>query len=347
MQAREPSLEFRSWGGGDQLEKAGVPVRKHYRELAFMGFVEVVKNLRTILRNFDQCKADILDFQPDVILLVDYPGFNLRMAKWAKAQGFKVIYYIAPQLWAWKKGRIKTFKSSVDHLLVILPFEETFFKKEGYQQVTYVGHPLLDHILSFKKDLNFRQSYPNPELPLIALLPGSRKQEIRTMLPIFLTISKSFPDHQFVIAGAPGQSLDFYQDIMTKTGIHLPVLFEQTYQLLAHSRAAVVTSGTATLETALFNVPQVVCYKGNAISFQIAKRIVQVDYISLVNLIAQKEVVTELIQEHFNLKRVKQALEELLIDSRRTQITNDYQLIREKLGDGGASDRAARLILDQ
>ena len=285
---------IRCWGG-DLMEAAGATVVKHYRDLAFMGFVEVIANLPTILKNIKFCKDDILNFKPDVIIFIDFPGFNLKIAEWAKDQSFKTVFYISPQIWAWKESRIKTIKKCVDKMLVILPFEKDYYKKFDYE-VDYVGHPLIEVIKDFKAN-PLGQSI-NTNKRIIALLPGSRKQEIKKKLPVMLEVSKSFPDYQFVIAKSPGQEDVFYEPFMT-TYHNVSAVKNQTYNLLNQASAALVTSGTATLETALFGVPEVVCYKGSAISYAIAKRIIKVKYISLVNLIMDRPVVKELIQDDF------------------------------------------------
>ena len=338
---QQPSLNIRCWGG-DLMQKAGGEVVKHYRDLAFMGFVEVVKNLPTILGNLSFCKKDILEFQPDALVLIDYPGFNLRIAKWAKKQGIKVIYYISPQIWAWNSKRVHAIKRDVDRMITILPFEKDFYAKYG-MEVDYVGHPLLDVVNDFKSDKTaFYNKWKLSEKPIIALLPGSRKQEIKTALEIMLQVVRNFPDHQFVVAGAPSQPTDYYQSIFEKTGVQLHLIENETYDLLSHSTAAIVTSGTATLETALFGVPQIVCYKGNAVSYQIAKRLVNVDYISLVNLIAGKEVVKELIQEEFNKKKLMVELTKILLAP--FEMKEEYIEINKLLGGSGASQKASSII---
>ncbi len=337
---RKPATDFRIWGG-DLMEAAGGVLVKHYRDLAFMGFWEVVKNLRTILRNIRFCKEDILTYQPDALILVDYPGFNLRIAEWAKKQGIKVIYYISPQVWAWNTKRVHKIKRIVDKMLVILPFEKEFYQQYDYE-VDFVGHPLLDAIEQRKAISAVASPLSLPEKPIIALLPGSRKQEIKRMLPMMLEMVDRFPDYQFIVAGAPSISEDYYKNIIqTKNTQILP---NQTYNLLQISHAALVTSGTATLETALFGVPQVVCYQGNPFSFRLAKRLVKVNYISLVNLILDREVVKELIQDDFNPTNLEQELSAILNKEKRTTIQADYKELNEKLGGAGASDRAAFLV---
>jgi lipid-A-disaccharide synthase len=349
---------IRAWGG-DKMRDAGAEIVKHYRELAFMGFLEVIKNLSTILDNLKFCKKDILQFQPDVLVLVDYPGFNLRIAKWAKEQGLKIIYYISPQVWAWKEGRVKSIKQVVDKMLVILPFEEQFYQKWDYK-VEYVGHPLVQVIEEFqsKKEHHFntwswRESTPDEEeqkrkKDLIALLPGSRKQEIEMKLPIMLEASKNLPGYRIVIAQAPGQPIEFYKKLISDNYSNIEVAFEgQAYVLLNQAKAALVTSGTATLETALFGVPEVVCYKGSNISYQIAKRLIKIKYISLVNLIMDKKVVTELIQNELTVDNLTKELNSILNDEEKIlQMKKDYADLKHLLQkESNASARAAQEIV--
>ena len=343
----DPSTEVRCWGG-DLMQQAGGVLVKHYKDLAFMGFVEVLANLRTIFKNIDFCKEDIQQYKPDALILVDYPGFNLRIAKWAHAQGLKVIYYISPQVWAWKENRVKQIKVTVDKMLVILPFEKEFYQKWQYP-VEYVGHPLVEVIDSFRAKSPAPQSsspLSDPSRPLIALLPGSRKQEILKKLPIMLQVCRFFPDHLFVVAKAPGLEDDFYTGLL-QAYPNVSSVRNDTYSLLSRAKAACVTSGTATLETALFGVPEVVCYKGSAVSYQIAKRLIKVKYISLVNLIMDKEVVKELIQDELNPENLRKELEGLLNDSaRQQQLRADYKNLKDILSQGGhASANAARSIL--
>jgi lipid-A-disaccharide synthase len=347
LKAIDANAKFRCWGG-DLMKSQGGELVKHYKELAFMGFTEVLLNIRTIFKNINFCKKDISEFKPDVIILVDYPGFNLRIAGFAKEKGFKVFYYISPQVWAWKQSRVHKIKRIVDRMFVILPFEEDFYKKFNYK-VDFVGHPLLDAVDSQSKSgpsfNEFVEKNNLEEKSIVALLPGSRMQEISTMLPLMLSIKKSFPDHQFVIAAAPSVPLSFYENLMK--GSDAKVIFNQTYELLRHAEAAMVTSGTATLETSLFNVPEVVCYKGSAISFFIARKLVKVKYISLVNLIMDKEIVKELIQSELNEINLKNELEKLLHDKvyRETMLEN-FSVLRSKLGGIGASAKTARLMID-
>ncbi len=339
--------QFRVWGG-DKMQEQGAVLVKHYRQLAFMGFYEVIANLRTIIRNLKFCKQDILDYQPDALILVDYPGFNLRIAGFAHQKGFKVFYYISPQIWAWKQSRVKKIRKFVDRMYVILPFEKDFYANHNVE-VDYVGHPLLDVIENEKSNLpealKFRSLNGLNEKPIIALLPGSRKQEISKILPEMLSVSPFYPDYQFIIAAASAIEMDYYQQFIDKSS--LKVIYHQTHSLLQNAAAALVTSGTATLETALMNVPEVVCYKGNWLSFQIAKRIVNVKYISLVNLIADKPVVTELIQDKLNTSSLKGELEKILEDENRNRIFRDYAQLRELLGNKGASALAAGLMVSR
>jgi lipid-A-disaccharide synthase len=340
----DSKAEIRFWGG-DLMQKVGGTLVKHYRELAFMGFAEVVMNLKTILNNIKFCKKDIEQFNPDVIIFIDYPGFNMRIAKWAKQKGIKTHYYIAPQIWAWKESRIKEIKRDFDRLFVILPFEKDFFEVKHNFPVDFVGHPLIDAIQNRKKtdEIEFKKVTNLDEKPIVALLPGSRKQEISKMLEIMLSITEDFPDYQFVIAGAPSQEFEFYKQFLSHKNVKF--ISNKTYDLLSISKAALVTSGTATLETALFKVPEVVCYKGGWISYQIAKRIITLKYISLVNLIMDKQVVTELIQNEFNSKRLKEELSKLLESGNRKKILHDYDVLESKLGGIGASEKTARLIV--
>ena len=334
----EPNAEVRFWGG-DLMQKVGGTLVKHYKDLAFMGFAEVVMNLQTIFKNIDFCKKDILAFNPDVIIFIDYPGFNMRIAKWAKEKGFDTHYYISPQIWAWKEGRIKAIKRDVNHMYVILPFEKDFYEKKHHYQVDYVGHPLLDEIDSFKKERanDFRKVHELDERPIIALLPGSRKQEISRLLSEMIQIVDDYPQFQFIIDGAPSLEFDFYKPFIKKENVKF--ISNDTYNLLNNAYAALVTSGTATLETALFKVPQVVVYKGNEISYQIAKRIIKLSYISLVNLIMDELVVTELIQKDCNPSNIKKEFEKLINNSSRSKILGKYHELEDKLGGVGASER--------
>ena len=345
LRDRDPQAEIRCWGG-DLMESAGADLVKHYRDLAFMGFVEVVANLPTILRNMRFCKQDILAFRPDVVIFIDYPGFNIPISKFARSQGLKTVFYISPQVWAWKEGRVRTLMQTIDRMLVILPFEQAFYRKWGWE-VDYVGHPLLEEIARRRSDPSLTGVIEKGQEPLVALLPGSRKQEIRQKLPVMLEVAKHFPEGRFVIAQAPRLE-DSFLDTFTAGYPNVERIKGATYGLLMKADAALVTSGTATLETALFGVPEVVCYKGNPISYQIAKRLVRVPYISLVNLIMEKEVVRELIQDEMNTRNLVEELHGLLYDhTRREQLSADYAALRTLLAAGGkASEAAADRIID-
>ncbi|MFY8182153.1 MAG: lipid-A-disaccharide synthase [Flavobacterium sp.] len=340
----DTNADIRFWGG-DLMQNVGGTLVKHYRELAFMGFAEVVMNLKTILNNIKICKLDIEKFNPDVIIFIDYPGFNMRIAKWAKERGIKTHYYISPQIWAWKESRIKDIKRDFDKLYVILPFEKDFYEVKHNFPVEFVGHPLIDaiHNRTVIDSESFRKEHKLDNKPIIAILPGSRKQEISKMLSVMLSVVDDFPEYQFVIAGAPSQEYSFYETFLNNKNIKF--ISNKTYDLLNNSHAALVTSGTATLETALFKVPEVVCYKGGWISYQIAKRIITLKYISLVNLIMDEEVVTELIQEECNPKRIKSELTKILDENHRKQLLKKYDDLEQKLGGIGASEKTAHLIV--
>lgn len=340
----DTTADIRFWGG-DLMQQVGGTLVKHYRELAFMGFAEVLLNLKTIFRNIKLCKTDIEQFQPDVLIFIDYPGFNMRIAKWAKLKGIPTHYYISPQIWAWKESRIKDIKRDFDKLYVILPFEKDFYEKKHHFPVEFVGHPLIDAIHNRKTidAVTFRKQNNLDERPIIALLPGSRKQEISKMLTLMLSVGNDFPDYQFVIAGAPSQEYSFYETFLK--GKNIKFISNETYNLLSHAHAALVTSGTATLETALFKVPEVVCYKGSWLSYQIAKRIITLKYISLVNLIMDEEVVTELIQEDCNTARIKSELTKILDPNYRIKLLEKYDQLEQKLGGVGASATTAKLIV--
>lgn len=341
MQKLVPGLEVRAWGG-DKMAAAGAQIVKHYRDLAFMGFTEVLLNLRTILRNLDFCKEDILAFQPDAIILVDYPGFNLRIAKFAHEAGIPTTYYISPQLWAWKAGRVKLIKAYVDQMLCILPFEPDWYARHGVK-AQYVGHPLLDALQVYPFDSQFRVQQQLDQRPVIALLPGSRKQEIRVKLPIMLAaVAELARDYQIVVAAAPSQDLAFYQKIIGQTPAH--IVAGKTYDLLKTATVAIVTSGTATLETALIGTPEVVVYKGSPISYAIGKRLVKVKYISLVNLILDRPLLTELIQNDCTPEKIAAEVKQLLLDKRRHELQQAYTELRQLLGEAGASRHAASAI---
>jgi len=339
----DASATIRCWGG-DKMQQAGGELVKHYRDLAFMGFWEVIKNIFTILRNLKFCKKDIQQFQPDTLILIDYPGFNLRIAKWAKQKSLRIIYYISPQVWAWKENRVKMMKETIDKMIVILPFEKDYFKNKWNWEVEYVGHPLVEVIESEKLKV---KSEKLSDKEVIALLPGSRKQEILKKLPVMLDVSKAFPSYQFIVAKAPGVNDAFYSSLLDPYN-NVSAVSGKTYDLLMQAKAALVTSGTATLETALFAVPEVVCYKGSFLSYEIGRRLVKVKFISLVNLIMDKLVVKELIQHDMNVKNLEHELHELLTNEKRiAEMKKDYSDLKDLLSEkGNASARAAQLIHD-
>jgi lipid-A-disaccharide synthase len=362
----DAAANFRAWGG-DKMQEQGITLVKHFKDLAFMGFVEVVRNLPTILvkhfkdlafmgfvevvrnlptilHNLKFCKQDILQYKPDAIIMIDYPGFNLRLVKWAKENGLKVIFYISPQVWAWKESRVENLITKyVDKMIVILPFEKEFYKKYNYD-VDYIGHPLVEVIDTYKQQATGADPH---EKNVIALLPGSRKQEIKRKLPIMLATASHFPQYNFILAKAPGITHEFYKTFLSDHK-NITTASSQTYSILLHAKAALVTSGTATLETALFGVPQVVCYKAGWLSYQIAKRLVKLKFISLVNLIMNKEVVKELIQDELTVEKLKHELHELLTNETRiAEIKKDYTALKNLLSEGGnASANAARIIYD-
>ncbi len=339
---QDVNANFRFWGG-DLMQQVGGSLVKHYKERAFMGFAEVIKNLSKIYKDISFCKQDIKAYNPDVIIFIDNSGFNLRIAKWAKQHNYRTNYYISPQVWASRAGRVKDIKRDIDAMFVILPFVENFYKKYDYK-VTFVGHPLIDAIADRTQvdEYEFRSEYQLSNKPIIALLPGSRKQEIKNMLSVMLSLVDSYPNYEFVIAGAPSQDFEFYQTFIKASNVKF--ISNKTYDLLSISTAALVTSGTATLETALFKVPQVVCYKGSNISYQIAKRIITLKFISLVNLIMDKEVVKELIQNEFNTKNLKRELDIILDPYERTKFFINYYELEKVLGGKGASEKTAKLI---
>ncbi len=332
---RRPDLECRAWGG-DHMAQAGATVVKHYRDLAFMGFWEVLKNLRVILRNLAFCKKDIAEFNPDALVLIDYPGFNLRIARWAKRRGYRVVYYISPQIWAWHSARVRQIQRDVDAMLVILPFETEFYGRFGVQ-ANFVGHPLLD-VIESPADPAGRDER------LIALLPGSRAQELGRILPAMLSVVPDFPAHRFVVAAADALPEAVYRELLAGYP-QVELVRGKTYELLREAGAALVKSGTSTLETALHGTPEVVCYTGNPISYAIAKRLVQIKYISLVNLIMDRPLVRELIQQELNRENLRDALLDILRPEKQQALRQDYEDLRRRLGDAGASDRAAEAIL--
>lgn len=340
----DEKADIRFWGG-DLMQEVGGTLVKHYKERAFMGFVEVLMNLSKVLGFIKFCKKDIADFNPDVLIFIDNSGFNLRIAKWAKQQNYKTYYYISPQVWASRAGRVQDIKRDVDKMFVILPFEKEFYKQYDYA-VEFVGHPLIDAIAD-RKQINeqaFRNEHHLSDKKIIALLPGSRKQEITKILSVMLSLVDDFPEFQFVIAGAPSQDFEFYQQFINNKNVYF--INNKTYDLLSVSYAALVTSGTATLETALLKVPQVVCYKGSAISYFIAKRIITLKFISLVNLIMDREVVTELIQDDYNKVKLTFELQKILDEKYRKKLFLDYYELEQKLGGKGASKNVAKSIVN-
>ena len=345
LKAKDENASFAFWGG-DKMHDVDSNLKKHINDLAFMGFVEVIANLRTIIRNIKLCKQQIIDFKPDVIVLIDYPGFNLRIADFGTQMNIPVHYYISPQIWAWKQNRVHKIKKVVDRMYTILPFEKDFYKKFDVD-VQYVGHPLVDAIQKFKdealSDQVFRKKHGLTDAPILAVLPGSRNQEINTKLPIMLEAAKSFSDYQIIIAGAPNKDKNFYSSYLTDQKV--TVVENDTYNILNSSKMAMVTSGTATLETALFKVPQVVCYKANAISYQIAKRLVKVKYISLVNLIMDKPVLRELIQRDLTAENIVEVLKNFEVSD--SEIKEDYLKLESILGGGGASEKVASYIFSE
>jgi lipid-A-disaccharide synthase len=344
MKSLDPDAQFRGWGG-DLMSTEGVFLVRHFHEVAFMGFTEVVTHLGAISSALKQCKSDILEYKPDAVILVDYPGFNLRIAEFCHEHKIRVIYYISPQIWAWKQSRVHKIRRNVDKMLVILPFEEAFYRKFDFK-VTFVGHPLLD-VTARPSKYSGREEFITAHRlsgkPVIALLPGSRRQEITRMLPVMARMAGHYPGYDLVVAGAPSQERAIYERCLGNEGIR--IIYGETYELLRYSTAGLITSGTATLETALLDLPEVVCYKGSAISYQIARRLVKISYISLVNLVMEREVVKELIQDEFKEKTLKAELDRLLDPENANRIKNDYQILKKKLGEKGASLSAASEIL--
>lgn len=339
-------IECRAWGG-DLLQKEGATLVKHYKELAFMGFKEVILNLKTIINNIKFCKQDILAFQPDVIIFIDYPGFNLRIAEWSKKHGFTNLYFIAPQVWAWKENRVSKIKRDINKLYCILPFEVDFFKKHQYE-VEYKGHPLVELIDKFNPETDFYESINPKQKKIIAILPGSRKQEIIKKLPEMLKAIKELDNEMYlpVVAVAPGLDISLFDEIANELDIKIKHVVNNTYAVLNYAHLALVTSGTATLETALFNVPLVVCYKGSKLSYEIGKRLVKVKYISLVNLILDKELVKELIQDDMNAKNIKTELDKLTDEHYRQEIMLGFEALRAKLHQTNTIKNIAKSMLD-
>ena len=339
---KDSKATIRAWGG-DLMQQAGAEMVKHYRDLAFMGFLEVVQNLGTILQNIRFCQSDIEAFSPDILILIDYPGFNMRIASWAKKRGIQVHYYIMPQVWAWKENRINKLKRDTDYQYAILPFELDFFNQKHQLNVSFVGHPLLDALGAYHPNKHFKKNHlPKNAKPIVALLPGSRKQEIQKLLPIMSEVAQYLSTYQFVIAGTAHQPIELYHTYAPD----LPIVFGNTYNLLSVSKAALVTSGTATLETALLKVPQIVCYKTSLISYAIAKRVVNLPFISLVNLIMEREVVQEFIQDECNKHKLIKFLPKIIDGNQRNKILRDYEALAQKLGGIGASKTVATKIIN-
>jgi lipid-A-disaccharide synthase len=340
LRQEDPQAQIRCWGG-ELSQEAGGELVKHYEDLAFMGFVEVLSNLGTIRKALSFCKEDITAWKPDVVILVDYAGFNMRIARFAKEKGIKVYYYISPKVWAWNQSRANNIKKYVDKMFVILPFEKPFYKQFDYE-VDFVGNPIIDAISQFTPNPNFRADNKLDERPIIAILPGSRKQEVERTLHYMLSILPPFMDYQFVVAAVPNLAQKYYEQFRRN---EIKIVYNQTYDLLANAHAALVTSGTATLETALFNVPQVVCYSTNYITYLIAKSMIKVKYISLVNLIADKPLVTELIQDDFNPSNIMKELEKITRNpDAREEMLQGYAALKEMMGEEGASLHAGKLM---
>ncbi len=342
LKERDAEAQFRFFGG-DSMQVQGGELVKHYRDMAYMGVTEVLMNLPAILKNMKEAKADLLAWQPDTVILIDFPGFNLKIAEFAKQHGLMTCFYISPKVWAWNQKRVIKIKKVVDHLFCILPFEVDFYRQWD-MKVDYVGNPLLDAIAAFTPEPDFLKKHSLTNKPLVALLPGSRKQEISRLLPVLNGVAERFLEYQFVIAGAPSFSADYYQQYMGS--FNTPVLFNATYDLLSHARAAVVASGTATLETALFTVPQVVVYKTHVLTEWIARLVLKIKYISLVNLVVDQLVARELIQKDCNVQEVSSEVNRLLNDNAyRQQMLNNYHQLQSKMGEVGASGRTADLII--
>ena len=339
----DKQAEIRFWGGDNMIKSGGYNV-KHIKELAFMGFYEVLKNIITIVRNINFCKNDIKEFNPDKIIYIDYPGFNLKICKWAKNNGYKNYYYISPQIWAWKENRIKTIKNNIDKLFVIFPFEKEYYQKKFNMEVEFYGHPLIEQIDNFNSSKEFlKKNKITKEREIITLLPGSRLQEINSMLPIFLTLKKHYSNYELIVAGVKNVNKSVYQPAKD---LDVKVIYNQTYDLLYHSKIAIVTSGTASLECALFNVPQIVCYKTSSISYFIGKSLVNISFISLVNIILKKGTVKELIQNDLTEKNLVNELSNLLNDYRVSDIINEYSKIYSMLSIKGTSKKIATSIIN-
>ncbi len=339
----DKKAEVRFWGGDNMIKSGGYNV-KHIKELAFMGFYEVLKNIITIVRNINFCKNDIKEFNPDKIIYIDYPGFNLKICKWAKNNGYKNYYYISPQIWAWKENRIKTIKNNIDKLFVIFPFEKEYYQKKFNMEVEFYGHPLIEQIDNFNSSKEFlKKNKITKEREIITLLPGSRSQEINSMLPIFLTLKKHYSNYELIVAGVKNVNKSVYQPAKD---LDVKVIYNQTYDLLYHSKIAIVTSGTASLECALFNVPQIVCYKTSSISYFIGKSLVNISFISLVNIILKKGTVKELIQNDLTEKNLVNELSNLLNYNGVSDIINEYSKIYSMLSIKGTSKKIATSIIN-
>ena len=343
LKIKDHEAEFRYFGG-DLMMAVSPGLAMHYSEMAFMGFVEVIANLNSIFKNIKTAKQDILSFQSDVVILIDFPGFNMKIANFAKHKGFKVFYYISPKVWAWNQKRVLKIKKFVDRMFCILPFEVAFYKSWG-MDVDYVGNPILDAIASNPRDDLFKITHNLDVRPIVALLPGSRKQELERVLPEMVRTADRFPEFQFIIAGAPSFSEEDYLAYLE--GRKIAVIFNATYNLLLNSKAAIVTSGTATLETALLKIPQVVVYKGNPLSIAIARMLVKIKYISLVNLVMDQTIVKELIQEQCTSIIIGNELDLILNDPLyRTEMLINYEELAIIMGEPGASDKAAKLMFN-
>lgn len=352
LKRQDPSASFRFFGG-DLMKEVGGTLVRHYKDLAFMGFIPVLLNLPTILSNMRFCKRDIKEWNPDVVILVDYPGFNLKIAKYIKKNtSIPVYYYISPKIWAWKEYRIKNIRRDVDRMFSILPFEVDFYKQHNYE-VQYIGNPTVDEVAQFRA--TYKESFAgftsrvglSSEKPIIALLAGSRKQEIKDNLPLMIRAADAYKDFQLVLAGAPGIAPDYYEEYIK--GCDLKVVFDETYSILSHAHTALVTSGTATLETALFKVPQLVCYytpMGKLIAF-LRKHVLKVKYISLVNLIVDKLIIQELVADTMTLTHLNQELERLILDKAyRAKMKADYDEMEHILGEVGAPQHAAKQMIE-
>lgn len=340
----DPNAEFFVFGGDKMAAVKNTSLRKHISEMSFMGFVEVLMNLNTIKKNMNFCKQDLSKVNPDVVILIDFPGFNLRIAEFAKLNSFKVLYYISPKIWAWNTKRVHKIKKFVDKVYSILPFEKDFYKQYDYE-VEYIGNPLKDAIVNYSYNKDFKEKFNLDAKPILAILPGSRKMELQKIFPEMILAAKRFNDYQVVVAAAGNLPLDYYHQFNLPENFKL--IYNQTYDILNNADLAIVTSGTATLETALFKVPQVVCYKANAISVSIARMVVKIKFISLVNLIVDRKIVTELIQEDCTADKIENELNRLRKGQHsHAQMMNDYNELFEKVGEPGASERAASSIVN-